>query len=107
MTVREQFDLPAVDEDSAIYGDPYRTPEGATVIPVTRPGGRWRRARPLGVFVVADGKASWHAVTNDTAIALLGITVGLVATALSLTAVVRRPPWPDVTVSVHRDRPAS
>ncbi|MFF4022183.1 MULTISPECIES: hypothetical protein [Nocardia] len=102
MTVRERFDLPAVGDDSAVYGTPYQTPEGATVIPVTRPGGKFRRARPLGVFVIQDGNTGWHAVTDDTAIALLGIFVGLVATTLSLIAVVRNPPWPDVTIRIDR-----
>ena len=105
MTMREQFDLPAVAGDSAVYGTPYRTAEGVTVIPVTRPGGRMRRARPLGVFVIGEGKATWHAVTDDTAIALLGIFVGLLATTLSLIAVIRRPPWPDVSIRVHRAEP--
>lgn len=100
--MREQFELPDVDRGPAIYGSPYRTPEGTTVIPVTKPAGRFRRARPLGVFVVADGKAAWHAATDDTAIALTGIFVGLMATTLSLIAVIRRPPWPDVVVRVHK-----
>ncbi len=100
MTVRDEFDLPAVAGDSAVYGAPYRTPEGVTVIPVTRPAGRFRQSRPLGVFVIDDGRAAWHAVTDDTAIALLGIFVGLVATTLSLIAVIKRPPWPDVRIRV-------
>ncbi|NKY50605.1 hypothetical protein HGA08_10315 [Nocardia vermiculata] len=102
MTVQEQFELPDVDGSSAIYGSPYRTAEGVTVVPVTKPAGRFRRARPLGVFVVADGKTTWHAVTDDTAIALTGIFVGLMATTLSLIAVIRRPPWPDVTIRVNK-----
>ncbi|WP_227984095.1 hypothetical protein [Nocardia spumae] len=104
MTIREQFDLPAVAGDAAVYGTPYQTSDGVTVIPVTRPAGRFRQSRPLGVFVVEGGTASWHAVTDDTAIALLGIFVGLVATTLSLIAVIRNPPWPEVTVRVHRLR---
>ncbi|MEV5651532.1 hypothetical protein AB0L57_25055 [Nocardia sp. NPDC052254] len=102
MTVREQFDLPAVAGDSAVYGTPYRTSEGVTVIPVTRPAGRLRRERALGVFAIGDGKATWHAVTDDTAIALLGIFVGLVATTLSLVAVIKRPPWPDIHIRVRK-----
>ncbi|AHH15985.1 hypothetical protein NONO_c11780 [Nocardia nova SH22a] len=104
MTVREQFDLPAVAGDSAVYGTPYRTTEGTTVIPVTRPRGRLRRERPLGIFVVGDNGATWHAVTDDTAIALLGIFVGLVATTLSLAAVIKRPPWPDVRIRVFQHK---
>ncbi|WP_068280647.1 hypothetical protein [Aldersonia kunmingensis] len=107
MTEHEQFDLPAVAGDSAVFGVPFRTPDGVTIIPVTRPAGWFRPARPLGIFVIDDGKAAdekatWHAVTDDTALATFGTFVGLAATVLSLIAVVRRPPWPDVTVRVHR-----
>ena len=104
MTVRDRFNPPGVADAPAIYGEPYQAPDGATIIAVTRPAGVFRRARPLGVFVVDDGTATWHAVTDDTAIALLGICVGLVATTLSLIAVVKRPPWPDVQIRVQQHK---
>ncbi|MBO0856252.1 MAG: hypothetical protein J2P18_21075 [Nocardia sp.] len=100
MSVREEFDLPAVGGDSAVYGTPYRTSEGVTVIPVTRPAGRLRPARAVGIFTVEKGGTGWHAATDDTAVALAGILVGLVATILSLVAVIKRPPWPDLRI--HR-----
>lgn len=69
------------------FGQQYQTPDGSTVIPVSK---------PVGVFVVKDGNAVWAAATNDTRIALFGILVGLVAAALAGVAMVIRPPWPDL-----------
>lgn len=75
------------------FGSAYQTPDGATVIPVTK---------PVGVFVVKDGKPVWSSATNDTRIALLGISVGLVAAALAGVAMVIRPPWPDLHGDVSK-----
>ena len=84
---------------SRVFGDPYVTPDGATVIPVSkvrhRPDGR-SHSRPLGIFVVKDGKPTWVPAVDNTRIALLGELIGLVAATLATAAMVRRPPWPDV-----------
>jgi hypothetical protein len=74
-----------------VYGQPYETADGTTVIPVAR-----ARGGALGVFVVKDGKATWLPAADGTAIAMMGILVGLVAATLAGVAMVRRPPWPDL-----------
>lgn len=84
-------------DDSCMFGDPYQTPDGATVIPVSRT--RTKRdggtvARPLGVFVVDGGRPTWCPVVDATPIALFGEFIGLVAATLATAAVLRRPPWP-------------
>jgi hypothetical protein len=79
--------------DTTVFGQQYETPDGATVIPV---------ARPVGVFVVKDGKPIWSPATDDTRIALMGILVGLTATLLAGVALVRRPPWPDLHGEVSK-----
>ncbi len=70
-----------------IFGDPYETPDGTTVLPVHR---------PVGVFTVHEGRARWEPAVDTTRITLLGIGVGLVAATLAGIAMVHRPPWPDV-----------
>lgn len=69
------------------FGVKYETDDGTTVIPVSK---------PVGVFVIKDGKGTWQSATDDTRIALFGILVGLVASILAGAAMVRRPPWPDL-----------
>lgn len=85
---------------SRVFGDPYVTPDGATVIPVSkarhRPGSGQSDCRPLGIFVVKDGNPTWVPAVDHTRIALLGELIGLVAATLATAAMVRRPPWPDV-----------
>jgi hypothetical protein len=78
----------------AVFGEPHETGDGTTVITVVR------GSRAVGVFAVRDGAAHWEPAEDDTLIALFGIAVGLAATILSLAAVIRRPPWPDLTAKV-------
>lgn len=89
---------------SRVYGQPYETADGTTVIPVVEVRGRARRGdpdvkvttRPAGVFVIKNGDAVWRPAVDSTRIALAGILVGLVSSTLAGVAMVRRPPWPDL-----------
>jgi hypothetical protein len=103
------------DPDAArVFGEVYQTADGTTVIQVTtvrgasKPGaldGRSARSTvAAGVFVVKDGQASWVPAVDAGRIAILGVVVGLVATALAGAAMVRRPPWPDLRGDVSRSR---
>ena len=85
--------VPDVDA-SRVHGEPYETADGTTVIPVAKVRGL--RANSVGVFVVKDGNASWEPAVDVTRVAVLGVLVGLVGTAFSTLAMVRRPPWPDL-----------
>lgn len=94
-------DLPIDPETHRAFGVPHQTPDGTTVIPVSkvrhRADGRVT-ARPLGVFVIHDGRSTWVPAVDTTRIALLGEFIGLVAATLATAAMLRRPPWPDVRV---------
>ena len=80
-----------------VYGQPYQTPDGTTIIPVSR-----TRGGALGVFVVKDGATKWVPAVDETRIAMMGILVGLVAATLAGVAMVRRPPWPDLHGDISR-----
>jgi hypothetical protein len=73
----------------AVFGDPYETPDGSTVIPVSH---------PVGVFLIHEGQVKWEPAVDATRVALLAVGVGLVAVTLSTLAVLRRPPWPDIVL---------
>ncbi|OBI13025.1 hypothetical protein A5714_00145 [Mycobacterium sp. E2462] len=77
-------------DNAADYGQPYQTPDGYTVIPV---------GKPLGVFVIRDGEATWKAAVDTDRIALIGVLTGLVATLLAGLAMLRQPPWPRITLT--------
>ncbi|MDT5210307.1 MAG: hypothetical protein QOF67_2722 [Mycobacterium sp.] len=97
---REAIDTLPVDPDaSRVFGQPYETADGSTVIPVAKLG-----AKPLGIFVVKDGKASFVPAVDAGRIAMMGILVGLVSATLAGVAMVRRPPWPDLHGDISRTR---
>ena len=112
---REAIDALAADPDaSRLFGQPHETADGTTVIPVAKLRGRSARgvddsrirlgAKPIGIFVVKDGKASFVPAADTTPIAMMGILVGLVSAALAGVAMVRRPPWPDLHGDISRSR---
>jgi hypothetical protein len=92
--------LDSVESDATrVYGQPYQTADGTTIVPVIRSKGG-----ALGIFVIKDGSSRWEPAVDATRIALLGITVGLVSAFLAGLAMVRRPPWPDLHGDVSRHR---
>jgi hypothetical protein len=89
--------LPINGTRGRVYGEPYRTPDGATVITVAKV--RDGAASPVGVFVVQAGSARWVAAVDANRIALIGVITGLISAVLAGVAVVRRPPWPDLSAT--------
>lgn len=75
------------------YGEPYQTPDGTTVIVV---------GKPLGVFAIRNGRASWTPAVDGNRIALIGVVTGLVAAVIGSLAVLRQPPWPRITIRDYR-----
>jgi hypothetical protein len=91
---RQAIDSLDTDPDAlTVFGERYQTSDGATVIPVSK---------PVGVFVIKDGKPVWSPAMDGTRIALMGVLVGLVSAILAGIAMVRRPPWPDLHGEVVR-----
>jgi hypothetical protein len=98
---RDVIDTLGTDPDaSRVFGQPYETPDGTTVVPVAKQRGA--NAKPLGIFAVKDGKASFVPAADATKIAMMGILVGLVSATLAGVAMVRRPPWPDLHGDISR-----
>lgn len=89
--------LPTNGSRSRVYGEPYRTADGATVIPVSKV--RAGSATPVGIFVIHDGSAQWLAAVDSDRIALIGVITGLIAAVLGSAALLRRPPWPDLSAT--------
>ena len=85
--------LPIDRGGGRFYGEPYQTPDGTTVIPVSKPN---------GVFVIRGGEASWVPAVDANAIALIGVFTGFVAALLGSLAVLRQPPWPRMTMTEYR-----
>ncbi|MFG1796065.1 hypothetical protein [Nocardia sp. NPDC049149] len=85
-----------------VYGEPFETGDGSTVITVTRVAGGPFAPTPLGIFVVHNGEAKWVPTRDATRLELFGLAIGMAATVISLLAVLRRPPWPDLSPAGFR-----
>jgi hypothetical protein len=90
-------DLPTNGAKGRVYGEPYRMADGGTVITVAKV--RAGNSTPVGVFVVHDGTARWVPVVDANRIALIGVITGLISAVLASVAMVRRPPWPDLSAN--------
>lgn len=85
-----------------VLGDPIVTSEGATVLPVFRVRGDSVTA--AGVFLVRGERATWTPVVDADRIALIGVATGFVAAALTCLAMLRRPPWPNTSITITKSR---
>jgi hypothetical protein len=91
---RQVIDSLENDTDAlSVFGQKYETPDGAVVIPVSK---------PVGVFVIKDGKPVWSPAADGTRMATLGIVCGIVAATGAAIAMIRRPPWPDLHGEVSK-----
>jgi hypothetical protein len=86
-------DLPTDRNVRHVFGEPYVTPDGVTVIPVER---------PVGVFVVQGDDAYWVPAVDTNRVALIGVLTGLLAAVLGSLAVLRQPPWPRITITGYK-----
>jgi hypothetical protein len=113
MSLRDALDSVVPDPAAAhVYGQPYETAGGVTIVPVAKVRGRTKpgadvadlrlAAKPVGVFVIKDGEASWVPAVDATRIALMGELIGLVSATFATLAMVRRPPWPDLRGTVSK-----
>lgn len=97
MVIRERLGPAAVDT-VPVYGEPFETADGTIVITVSRRGGFPGSAvRPAGIFVVRDSAATWVPAVDVNRIVQLGEWIGLLAAVIGALAVLRRPPWPDLS----------
>jgi hypothetical protein len=91
--VSDILDQPTNPAARRVYGEPYETADGATVIPV---------AKPTGVFVIRGGEACWVPAVDANRVALIGVLTGLLAAVFATLAVLRQPPWPRITITESR-----
>jgi hypothetical protein len=98
MNIPESLEhLPTNGTRGRVYGEPYRTADGGTVIPVARV--RAGTSTPMGLFVIYEGTARWVPAIDGNRIALIGIITGLISATIGTLAVLRRPPWPDLSAT--------
>ncbi|MCV7194245.1 hypothetical protein H7I02_15825 [Mycolicibacterium brumae] len=78
-------------------------PDGSTVITVL--GRTWRgHRRTIGVFSSTDGQSRWIPAVDANTMAVIGTATGFVAALIGTLAVLRRPPWPDLSARTSFER---
>lgn len=98
MKIPESLDeLPTNGTRGRVYGEPYKMADGGTMITVAKV--RAGTATPVGVFVVHGGAARWVPAIDANRIALIGVITGLISAVLVSAAMLRRPPWPDLSAN--------
>jgi len=83
-----------------VFGEPYEASNGTVVIAVSRRGWGNRPDHPVGIFTVRADSTTWTPAVDTSRVALIGVSTGFVAAAISTIAMLRRPPWPDMTERV-------
>jgi hypothetical protein len=75
-----------------IFGDPFEASNGTVIVTVSSSSGR-----AIGIYTVTAQGATWTPAVDGSRVALIAACTGFVAAVLGTLAVLRRPPWPDLT----------
>jgi hypothetical protein len=83
-----------------IFSEPFESTDGTVVITVSRPGWGDRQARPIGIYAVTSQRTTFTPAVDASRVALIGALTGFAAAVIATLAVLRRPPWPELTEAV-------
>jgi hypothetical protein len=83
-----------------IFSEPYEAGDGTVIVTVARTGWRDRPGHPVGVYAIQAGNITWRPAVDTSRHRLIGACTGFVAAAVGVLAVLRRPPWPELTEQV-------
>jgi hypothetical protein len=83
-----------------IFNEPYEASDGTVVITVSRRGWRTGVTHPVGIYTVGAEGTIWTPAVDASRHALIGVCTGLLAAVIGVVAVLRRPPWPEMTAEV-------
>jgi hypothetical protein len=75
-----------------IFSEPFEASNGAVIITVNS-----SRGRAVGIYTVTAQSVTWTPAVDGSRVALIAVCTGFVAALLGTAAVLRRPPWPDLT----------
>jgi hypothetical protein len=78
-----------------IFGDPFEASNGTVIVSVSN-----ARGRPAGIYTISADEVTWTPAIDSNRIALIGVCTGFVAAVIGTAAVLRRPPWPELTERV-------
>jgi hypothetical protein len=83
-----------------IFGEPYEAGNDTVIVTVVRKGWRTDSEHPVGIYTIRADSTTWTPAVDTSRHAVIGVCTGFVAAAIAVTALLRRPPWPDMTERV-------
>jgi hypothetical protein len=83
-----------------IFEEPYEASDGTVVVAVCRTGWRNHPGHPVGIYTIHAGTTTWTPAIDGSRHRLVGVCTGLLAAVIGVLAVLRRPPWPELTEKV-------
>jgi hypothetical protein len=75
-----------------IFSEPFEASNGTVIVTVSS-----SRGRAVGIYTVTAQSVTWTPAVDGSRVALIAVCTGFVAALLGTAAVLRRPPWPDLT----------
>jgi hypothetical protein len=83
-----------------IFSEPYQASDGTVVVTVSRTGWRNHSGHAIGIYTIHAGTTTWTPAIDASRHRLIGVCTGLLAAVIGVLAVLRRPPWPELTEQV-------
>ncbi|WP_430334203.1 hypothetical protein [Rhodococcus sp. ACT016] len=83
-----------------VFGEPYQVSDDITIVTVSRNGWGRRPEHPVGIYTIRADGTTWTPVVDTGRHALIGVCTGFAAAVIGSLAVLRRPPWPEMTERV-------
>jgi hypothetical protein len=83
-----------------IFEEPYEASDGTVVVAVCRTGWRNHPGHPVGIYTIHAGTTTWTPAIDGSRHRLVGVCTGLLAAVIGVLAVLRRPPWPELSEQV-------
>lgn len=77
-----------------VFGEPYEAGDGTVIVTVSRKG------RAVGIYTVRAEGTTWTPAVDSSRYMVIGVCTGFVAAVIGTLAILRRPPWPEMTERV-------
>ncbi|MDH6677282.1 hypothetical protein M2284_001480 [Rhodococcus sp. LBL1] len=83
-----------------VFGEPYQVSDDVTIVTVSRKGWGHRPECPVGIYTITADGTTWTPAVDTSWHTLIGVCTGFAAAVIGSLAVLRRPPWPELTERV-------
>ncbi|GAF51517.1 hypothetical protein [Rhodococcus wratislaviensis] len=83
-----------------VFGEPYEATNGTGIVTVSNKSWGHRPEHPVGIYTINAENTMWTPAVDTSRHTLIGVCTGFAAAVIGTIAVLRRPPWPEMTERV-------